>query len=193
MHRYGFGLSRRPLRPSGLAYWAAARTPFGHLLNFALDGRSPQWSRRLSSALPEGERIAYEDAGAGMLRIGVHRDGRIEALLFVGPSPGLPSPEWLKSQFDRRDIGVADRRLRLAGIPCEGAADEGPIVCACFQVGAARIAAAAGASDGSVEAIGRSLGAGTNCGSCIPEIRRLLERASHPAHPPQEQSAAAGP
>ena len=106
--------------------------------------------------------------------MGVHRDGRIEALLFVGPSPKLPSPEWLKTQFDRPDIGVADRRTLLAGIPFEGAADEGAIVCVCFQVGAARIAAAAGAGGRSVESIGRQLGAGTNCGSCIPEIRRLI-------------------
>jgi bacterioferritin-associated ferredoxin len=48
------------------------------------------------------------------------------------------------------------------------------MVCVCFQVGAARIAAAAVAGTRSPEDIGRQLGAGTNCGSCIPEIRRLL-------------------
>jgi NAD(P)H-nitrite reductase large subunit len=69
---------------------------------------------------------------------------------------------------------VTDRRALLAGIPFEGAVDEGAIVCVCFQVGAARIAAAAGAGNRSVESIGRQLGAGTNCGSCIPEIRRLI-------------------
>jgi len=175
---YGFALSRRPLRLSRLVYWAAARAPFGHVLNFAFDGPGASgWRRWLASALPEGERIVFEDAGAGVFRVGVHREGRIEALLFVGPSPKLPSPEWLKSQFDRADIGVADRRALLAGIPFEGAVDEGAIVCVCFQVGAARIAAAACASGRSVESIGRALGAGTNCGSCIPEIRRLIAGA----------------
>jgi assimilatory nitrate reductase catalytic subunit len=172
---YGFALSRRPLRLRRLVYWAAARAPFGHILNFAFDGPGPDgWRRWLSSALPEGECVTFEDAGAGVFRVGVHRDARIEALLFVGPSPKLPSPEWLKSQFDRVDIGVTDRRALLAGIPFEGAADEGAIVCVCFQVGAARIAAAAAAGASSVEGIGRQLGAGTNCGSCIPEIRRLI-------------------
>jgi assimilatory nitrate reductase catalytic subunit len=172
---YGFALSRRGLRLARLVYWAAARTPFGHVLNFALDGPGPDgWRRWLSSSLPEGERVTFEDAGAGVFRVGVHREGRIEALLFVGPSPKLPSPEWLRSQFDRTDIGVSDRRALLAGIPFEGAVDEGAVVCVCFQVGAARIAAAAGAGGRSVESIGRQLGAGTNCGSCIPEIRRLI-------------------
>jgi assimilatory nitrate reductase catalytic subunit len=104
----------------------------------------------------------------------VHPNGRLEALLFLGPSPKLPSPEWLKTQFDRPDIPGAERRTLLAGIPFEGAVDEGAIVCVCFQVGSARIAAAAEACGRSVEGIGRRLGAGTNCGSCIPEIRRLI-------------------
>jgi assimilatory nitrate reductase catalytic subunit len=41
-------------------------------------------------------------------------------------------------------------------------------------VGANRIEAAARAGHRSIEKIGRQLGAGTNCGSCIPEIRRLI-------------------
>jgi assimilatory nitrate reductase catalytic subunit len=172
---YGFALSRAPLRPPGLVYWAAARASFGHVLNFAFDGPGKGgWRTWLASALPAGERVTFEDAGAGVHRVGVHAQGRLEALLFVGPSPKLPSPEWLKTQFDRPDIAGAERRTLLAGIPFEGAVDEGAIVCVCFQVGAARIAAAADACGGSVEGIGRRLGAGTNCGSCIPEIRRLL-------------------
>jgi assimilatory nitrate reductase catalytic subunit len=172
---YGFALSRRPLRLPGLVYWAAARAAFGHVLNFAFDGPGAGgWRAWLASALPEGERVTFEDAGAGVYRVGVHRDGRLEALLFVGSSPKLPSPEWLKTQFDRPGIAGSERRTLLAGIPFEGATDEGAIVCICFQVGAARIEAAACGGGISVEGIGRKLGAGTNCGSCIPEIRRLI-------------------
>jgi assimilatory nitrate reductase catalytic subunit len=172
---YGFALSRRPLRLPGLTYWATARAAFGHVLNFAFDGPGTgAWRAWVSSALPEGERVLFEDAGAGVYRVGVHRDGRLEALLFVGPSPKLPSPEWLKTQFDRPDIAGTERRTLLAGIPFAGATDEGAIVCVCFQVGAGRIEAAACGGGVSVEGIGRKLGAGTNCGSCIPEIRRLI-------------------
>jgi len=172
---FGFALSRRPLRPAGLTYWAVARAAFGHVLNFACDTPAHgDWRAWLASALPEGERVTFTDTGAGVHRAGVHKDGRLEALLFVGPSPKLPSPEWLKTQFSRTDIPNAERRTLLAGIPFEGATDEGAIVCACFQVGTARISAAAEACGRTVEGIGRKLGAGTNCGSCIPEIRRLI-------------------
>ena len=59
----------------GLAYWAAARAAFGHVLNFAFDGASSGtggWRAWLASALPEGERVTFEDAGAGVYRVGVH-------------------------------------------------------------------------------------------------------------------------
>ncbi len=102
------------------------------------------------------------------------QDGRLEAVLFVGADPKLPSPEWLKSRFALANIPRGERRDLLAGTPVEGATDEGPMVCVCFQVGAKRIEAAAAAGSRSVEKIGRQLGAGTNCGSCIPEIRRLI-------------------
>ena len=65
-----------------------------------------------------------------------------------------PSPEWLKSQFELPAIPASERRDLLAGRPVEGAADEGPIVCVCFQVGATRIEAAAAAGNRSVEKIG---------------------------------------
>jgi assimilatory nitrate reductase catalytic subunit len=144
------------------------------MLSFALDQPAAGWPAWLDSALPEGKRIGYADPGAGIYRTAIEKDGRLEAILFVGPSPDLPSPDWLKSQFAQPGPTPAIRRALLAGRPSEGAADEGPIVCVCFQVGASRIAATAAAGDGTLEKIGRRLGAGTNCGSCIPEIRRLI-------------------
>jgi assimilatory nitrate reductase catalytic subunit len=104
----------------------------------------------------------------------VLREGRLEAVVFVGAAPKLPSPDWLKSCFALAAIAPAERRALLAGTPVEGVTDDGPVVCVCFQVGAKRIEAAAAAGNRSVEKIGCHLGAGTNCGSCIPEIRRLI-------------------
>jgi NAD(P)H-nitrite reductase large subunit len=54
----------------------------------------------------------------------------------------------------------------------------GPIVCACFSVGLATIRAAieTGAA-ANVEGIGEALRAGTNCGSCLPELKRIVADA----------------
>jgi assimilatory nitrate reductase catalytic subunit len=180
---YGFTLSRERLTPAGLAYWAAARTSFGHILNFALDPPAADWPDWLRRALPAGDCISFADSASGNYRAAVLREGRLEAVLYIAPSPKLPSPEWLKSQFALAAIAPADRRALLAGRAVVGAADEGPIVCVCFNVGAARIVAAACAGNATVARIGSSLGAGTNCGSCVPEIRRLIAAGPAAAEP----------
>ena len=166
-----------------MAYWAAARATFGHVLHFALDAPGGGWLPWQRAMLPEGDTLTFADAAAGSYRAAVLRDGRLEAMVFVGSTPALPAPEWLKSQFERATIPAAERRALLAGRPVEGTAEEGPIVCVCFQVGATRIAAAAAEGSRTIEKIGARLGAGTNCGSCVPEIRRLIA-AKEPAHEP---------
>jgi assimilatory nitrate reductase catalytic subunit len=47
-------------------------------------------------------------------------------------------------------------------------------VCACFSVGAATIATAVKSGCATVAAVGQKVKAGTNCGSCRPEIARLI-------------------
>jgi assimilatory nitrate reductase catalytic subunit len=67
------------------------------------------------------------------------------------------------------------RRALLAARMPDLAYGQGPIVCACFGVGLNRIGDAIVQQNlSSVEAIGRALKAGTNCGSCMPELRRIL-------------------
>jgi assimilatory nitrate reductase catalytic subunit len=67
------------------------------------------------------------------------------------------------------------RRMLLSGKPADGIADIGPVICACFGVGlnTIREALASGAAT-NVETIGQALRAGTNCGSCLPELKRIV-------------------
>jgi assimilatory nitrate reductase catalytic subunit len=65
----------------------------------------------------------------------------------------------------------------LAGAPPGAREDRGPIVCLCFDVGLKTIVSAVASQQlTSVEAVGAALSAGTNCGSCRPAIRRLIEQ-----------------
>ena len=56
-------------------------------------------------------------------------------------------------------------------------ASTGPVVCACFGVGRATICDAIASGAVTPAAIGAKLKAGTNCGSCIPEMKRLIAQA----------------
>ncbi len=59
--------------------------------------------------------------------------------------------------------------------------DPGPVLCSCFNVGVNTILTAI-EQQGlcTVEAVGAALQAGTNCGSCRPEIATLLRKAALP-------------
>jgi assimilatory nitrate reductase catalytic subunit len=64
----------------------------------------------------------------------------------------------------------------LAGSSGKGVKTTSKIVCSCFAVSEDSIRAAV-AADGltNIAQIGARLKAGTNCGSCIPELKKLLQ------------------
>jgi assimilatory nitrate reductase catalytic subunit len=66
----------------------------------------------------------------------------------------------------------------LAGKSADGLPDAGPVVCSCFGVGLNVICGTlrSGAA-ANVEEIGKALRAGTNCGSCLPELKRIVQRS----------------
>lgn len=118
------------------------------------------------------------DAECGLYRCALIRDGRLAAALFLGPDHDAPVWDAVKLAFAGVEIDPRQRLALLSGRSLDGAADQGPTVCACFGVGlnAIRAAFAEGATV-TVEEIGRKLKAGTNCGSCLPEIRRIGAQA----------------
>jgi len=168
---YGFLLSRHAVTPDA-RYWTRARMPAGHVTFLALAATPASWSAWSGPLLPPGEQLTYHDARSQQYRVAVVREQRLEAVLYMAASPILPSLEWLKTCFDTPVTTGAERRSLLAGRPVAGT-DEGPIVCACFQVGRGRIEAAAAEGACSVAQIGETTRAGTNCGSCVPELKRI--------------------
>jgi assimilatory nitrate reductase catalytic subunit len=117
--------------------------------------------------------MSLRDPAIGVFRSALIKDGRLEACVFTGPDHQLPARDWLMELFARDAIEPADRRALLAGRRADGVAPE-PSICVCMGVGAGAIRAAIAAGCDSVEAVGRATTAGTNCGSCRPEIGAIL-------------------
>jgi assimilatory nitrate reductase catalytic subunit len=145
----------------------------------------PCWVRR---HLGSEAWIEYRDSGIGAYRAVALCGGRLEAAIGVGPAGSRPAMDWLPELFCRAEFGECDRASLLlgSGMPERRAAAD--LVCICHQVGRAAIAAAI-ADHGlvSVDQLGAVLGAGTGCGSCVPELRRQLRQAAatqtaQPAH-----------
>jgi assimilatory nitrate reductase catalytic subunit len=77
--------------------------------------------------------------------------------------------------FAKTELEKTERMAILTGKPPVGEADTGAIVCSCFNIGEKTIKAAISEKGLKThQEVGRCLKAGTNCGSCVPEIKALL-------------------
>ncbi len=100
--------------------------------------------------------------------------------LFLGPAETAPGWDAIKVLFAGGALGEKQRRTVLSGRSTDGLREIGPIVCACFGVGLNVIRdAIASKHAADVEAIGKALRAGTNCGSCLPELKRIVHDHAH--------------
>jgi assimilatory nitrate reductase catalytic subunit len=159
-----------PVEPVGPTFWSRSRIEEGWLFELAGDGVFDA-----DALLPDGERLEVSDCARGMRRIAVRRSGEtLHAALYVTRSGQLPAREWISSQLGVEEAATSEV---LAGRPSAPLPDRGPIVCVCHGIGeqAIQIAACNGAA--TLDVIGESTTAGTNCGSCRPVIARLLELA----------------
>ena len=175
---YGFAVARHRPKPTGADYWALARLDRGWRIELAGRNAPANWRDFAHDLVGAGEPtdrvISYDDAAAGRHRLAIVRNGILEAALFIAPAPLDISRAFLAAALGGAAEGADGARL-LAGRPGAGRPDKGETVCACFQVGGNQIRSLViEGGAGSVEAVGAVLKAGTNCGSCRPEIQRII-------------------
>jgi len=173
---FGFAISAHDFEPD-TPYWAKAKTTNGYRAELA--GTTPQvdWVAYAGSlfGLSDAEPISIADAGAGMARVVLAEDGVAKAALFVAKTPVELSRSHVLNAFEHGQIGHL-----LAGRAKGDQIDPGPTLCSCFNVGINTITIAIATQKlMDVEAIGAALQAGTNCGSCRPELRALLDHTQH--------------
>ena len=178
----GFLITRSPVqRPPALdLVWRRTPQDAGQLHEFAGRGDHRERAAFLAAfpALAGVEALSLEDPATGAVRRAFLHNGRLEQVLFLTVSGRLPPREWLAGLFAEAEVSSQDRLTLLAGRSSAPLPDAGPLICACLRVGARKIEAAIAAGNSSVEAIGAVTGAGTNCGSCRPEIARLIAAQS---------------
>jgi assimilatory nitrate reductase catalytic subunit len=175
----GFVLSRRRLAFADSSYCACTQGAGYWRHEIAGEVMPDDWRGWVQNALGKSAPwIEYRDAAMGRYRAACLEDGRLEAVFFIAPDQRLPEREWLASLFDKPKLETAELAGLLAARSRNGSvSDTGRTVCACFNVGEKTILNAIQTQGlKTVEAVGQCLKAGTNCGSCVPEIRRLLEK-----------------
>jgi assimilatory nitrate reductase catalytic subunit len=185
----GFVLSRTPLELPAHAWWARVAVTGGHGYLFADNADLLGWQHWLR--MQSGDDIAeYKDFGGGIYRGASFAGGRIDKCLFIGPARDAGDWNVVKALFSAEVLTDEQRRMLLSGKSTDGLASTGPIVCACFGVGRTTICDTIAAGARTAAEIGAKLKAGTNCGSCIPELKRLIAQTGE-ADSTQKKLAAA--
>jgi assimilatory nitrate reductase catalytic subunit len=159
--------SKAPLT-SGFAYELSGWTPLAQAIH------CEEVLRRLLQVPEDAELISYSDPKKSVFRYAGLTGGRLDACVFFAP-PRAFFPEAGQAMRLLGEVLEPGARLSLLAGVEPGAAPAGKIVCACFSVGEAAICSAIRSGKLKTAAeIGAMLRAGTNCGSCIPELKKLL-------------------
>jgi assimilatory nitrate reductase catalytic subunit len=177
---YGFLLSRRELQLKNPGYWSKSRG--NGLWRYAIAGQNvpDDWAQRARQLLcsPQSDVgwIEYFDPASRRYRAARLVNGQLESCLYIGPDQQLPPHDWLEPLFANVPLSEQQRIALLSGKPPVAGDDAGPTVCACFGVGKNTLRKKI-KEEGidSVEGLGAALKAGTNCGSCLPELRTLIK------------------
>jgi assimilatory nitrate reductase catalytic subunit len=146
-------------------------------------GALADWVVRFIGKPNGAERIEIVDPLHGTYRFATIADGRLKSCLMLTTKAQFPLP-------DRADlvaligqqIGPAEREILGAIVEAADAVPAKRTVCACFGIDGTQIEQAirTGRLTSAAE-IGVALKAGTNCGSCLPELKEILRGIQVPA------------
>ncbi len=136
----------------------------------------PEQYKRLDQMLEQGqsfETLNYSDRKLGINRKAWLQDGHLIAVRWVGGD--ISEAQWLrKLMLEGRDVGELRPYLLAPGGPVNKEDTKGRIICACQNVGELELKAAMKNGADSLDGIKACTMAGTGCGSCVPELKRLL-------------------
>lgn len=103
----------------------------------------------------------------------IHQDRLVGAILVGDKDEFLEFRDWITNRIE-----LSEKRLQLLRNGSKAEPVTGKLVCTCSNVGSGNLQAriAAGCTD--LAALCSATGAGTGCGSCKPEVKRILEEAT---------------
>ena len=119
--------------------------------------------------------LCYQDARRGISKRVMVRDGQVAGVRLTGETAAR---DWLKDAMSQGTAAETLRKWMLAPLvaPPAGTQGRGRILCNCMDVAQTQIEAEVARGCGLAE-LQQKLGCGTQCGSCLPEIKRMTRIA----------------
>jgi len=174
---YGVVLSATPLEALDFTYWCYVPSEHGYHYEVVWPiGESVASMQSLFKipAQAKMEWLEYINPKTQQIRLALIDNQKLTAAVYFHPKPDAISCDWLVSKFaENAVLSELDRMAILVGSPAN-VEDKGTIVCSCFQIGSKQIEKAVAGGVCSVEGLGAQLKCGTNCGSCLPELKHFI-------------------
>jgi assimilatory nitrate reductase catalytic subunit len=171
---YGFGISiHKHVPPADYCAWR----PLKHGMAFECAGLvcPEDWTSLINFGA--GDLASLQSSDGTSFRCAITRHGRIVFAFFASAEPVEVSRSWLEQQL----LADVNPLLVLAGRPHKAGDDQGAILCSCMHVGGKRLAHFIAAHPAAnLETVCRETGAGTGCGSCRVEIRKMIHENARP-------------
>jgi assimilatory nitrate reductase catalytic subunit len=166
--REGFVVSRRPIELPPAIWWVRVKIEAGYGYRVACDISDDEWLENLRP-LAGDDVVTLTDVECDVGRGAAFSEGRVQLAWALAPR-AVPWDAMLE-QFSHEQ---PDRLAILSG----GAPNslKSPLICACFGVSEDQIVALVSKGLRTPIEIGAACKAGTNCGSCVPEIRRMASQ-----------------
>ena len=116
--------------------------------------------------------LNYDDASRGINKRILVENGQVTGVRLIGETLAA---DWLKEVMTTGNFTEELRRWALAPLsaPPTGQRGRGKIVCSCLDVSENEIVDAC-ESGADLQTLQAKLKCGTQCGSCVPELKRLV-------------------
>jgi assimilatory nitrate reductase catalytic subunit len=158
------------ITPPQLLYWSRAPQPGVQRYVLAGSTNASEWLM----ALPGMSGLHWQQAQAGQqLHMLGWRDDRLACAFYAAPWLPAIDSQFVTQAFSHSPESAQQRHALLGGRPMQGAS-HGRTLCSCFGVDEVAIRRAIEQGCDSTTALGATLKCGTNCGSCIPELKKML-------------------
>ena len=157
-------------------YWVRQKVTGGYLYRIASTLLPEQLMLGLSDFCQheKGRELRFNGSGSGQYRYASIEQQQLRSCYLVAHNLQQQDLEWLQNLLDEPVDDTVERSL-ISGA-AEGKLAAGKIVCACKQIGKNTICQAIREQNlESVEQISACTGAGTGCGSCVPELQLMLD------------------
>jgi len=160
-----------------LDYWVRQKVSGGYLYRIASRVEPQELEQQLRPYCVDagqGRQLNFSSPSQGLHRFARIHEQQLQTCYLVAPSLQEQDFDWVQNLLDSPVDDFVERSI-LTGI-AEGQLTQGKTICACKQVGRKRITEAIRQQGlTSVDDISECTGAGTGCGTCVPELQQILD------------------